>query len=590
MAWYTAGAYIRNIWNVMDFVVVVTGWIDYWLDSLDEPIIRALRVLRPLKLVYGIESLQVVMKSILRAMAPLIQVCLLVLFTIVVFAIIGLEFYVGIFHNACFKNGAATLTEDDIDLGEEPEIRPCSPNSSAGFQCQINISTCMSGWQGPNDGISNFDNIGFAMLTVFQCITKEGWTDILYYADDAVGGNFNFLYFVPLVIIGSFFMLNLVLGVLSGEFARVRERVENRRAFFKLRRQQQIERELDGYFSWICSAEEIILSEERTTDEEKMKIFQARRLALARKMKNLRAEDGGSEPNDSEPSSVISPDYSEFAFLGIFVLEMFIKMYALGFKVYFRSSFNKFDCIVIVGSTFEVIWSEFKKGSSFGISVLRALRLLRIFKMTRYWSSLRNLVVSLLNSIKSILSLLFLLFLFMVIFALLGMQLFGGKMNFEEGRPAAHFDSFIIALLTVFQILTGADWSNVMHNGIKAQGGIDGAGMYYSAYFIILTLFGSYTLLNVFLAIAVDNLANAQELTAAEEEQEKKEAERREEIEKEMAEQFANETTNNNDNLDNNRVDIKLGSSADTDIALNHGSDAENNIGKLHVLKKANLL
>ena len=54
-----------------------------------------------------------------------------------------------------------------------------------------------------------------------------------------------------------------------------------------------------------------------------------------------------------------------------------------------------------------------------------------------------------------------------------------------------------------------------MYAGIVSQGGIS-HGMIYSLYFIILTLFGNYTLLNVFLAIAVDNLANAQELTAAE--------------------------------------------------------------------------
>ncbi len=54
-----------------------------------------------------------------------------------------------------------------------------------------------------------------------------------------------------------------------------------------------------------------------------------------------------------------------------------------------------------------------------------------------------------------------------------------------------------------------------MYNGIKSQGGYK-SGMVYSLYFIVLTLFGNYTLLNVFLAIAVDNLANAQELTAAE--------------------------------------------------------------------------
>jgi hypothetical protein len=74
------------------------------------------------------------------------------------------------------------------------------------------------------------------------------------------------------------------------------------------------------------------------------------------------------------------------------------------------------------------------------------------------------------------------------------------------------------------QILTGEDWNEVMYQGIESQGG-SRRGMIYSLYFIILVLFGNYTLLNVFLAIAVDNLANAQELTAAEEEQEEEDKE-----------------------------------------------------------------
>ena len=49
-------------------------------------------------------------------------------------------------------------------------------------------------------------------------------------------------------------MLNLVLGVLSGEFAKERERVENRQEFLKIRRQKQLERELNGYVEWICKA------------------------------------------------------------------------------------------------------------------------------------------------------------------------------------------------------------------------------------------------------------------------------------------------------------------------------------------------
>lgn len=79
--------------------------------------------------------------------------------------------------------------------------------------------------------------------------------------------------------------------------------------------------------------------------------------------------------------------------------------------------------------------------------------------------------------------------------------------------------------------MTGEDWNEVMYNGINA---LDGQ-MIYSLYFIILMLFGNYTLLNVFLAIAVDNLANAQELTAAEEEQAEENKEKQAlELEKEM--------------------------------------------------------
>ncbi|RWS27414.1 voltage-dependent calcium channel type A subunit alpha-1-like protein [Leptotrombidium deliense] len=214
---------------------------------------------------------------------------------------------------------------------------------------------------------------------------------------------------------------------------------------------------------------------------------------------------------------------------------MFIKMYALGGATYFKSSFNRFDCMVILGSVCEVVY-DYIYGGSYGVSVLRALRLLRIFKVTKYWSSLKNLVVSLLSSMRSIISLLFLLFLFILIFALLGMQLFGGHFNFKDRTPPANFDSFVIALLTVFQILTGEDWNEVMYQAINSQGGIDDGGMIYSLYFIVLVLFGNYTLLNVFLAIAVDNLANAQELTAAEQEEAEEDKQRaKEKLENEIA-------------------------------------------------------
>uniref|UniRef100_A0A2K6QH91 Voltage-dependent P/Q-type calcium channel subunit alpha n=1 Tax=Rhinopithecus roxellana TaxID=61622 RepID=A0A2K6QH91_RHIRO len=574
------GSYLRNGWNVMDFVVVLTGILATVGTEFDLRTLRAVRVLRPLKLVSGIPSLQVVLKSIMKAMIPLLQIGLLLFFAILIFAIIGLEFYMGKFHTTCFEEGT-----DDIQ-GESPA--PCGTEEPA--RTCPNGTKCQPYWEGPNNGITQFDNILFAVLTVFQCITMEGWTDLLYNSNDASGNTWNWLYFIPLIIIGSFFMLNLVLGVLSGEFAKERERVENRRAFLKLRRQQQIERELNGYMEWISKAEEVILAEDET-DGEQRHPFDALRRTTIKKSKTDLLNPEEAEDQLADIASVGSPFarasiksaklenstffhkkerrmrfyirrmvktqafywtvlslvalntlcvaivhynqpewlsdflyYAEFIFLGLFMSEMFIKMYGLGTRPYFHSSFNCFDCGVIIGSIFEVIWAVIKPGTSFGISVLRALRLLRIFKVTKYWASLRNLVVSLLNSMKSIISLLFLLFLFIVVFALLGMQLFGGQFNFDEGTPPTNFDTFPAAIMTVFQILTGEDWNEVMYDGIKSQGGVQG-GMVFSIYFIVLTLFGNYTLLNVFLAIAVDNLANAQELTKVEaDEQEEEEA------------------------------------------------------------------
>ncbi|XP_042070768.1 voltage-dependent N-type calcium channel subunit alpha-1B [Haplochromis burtoni] len=577
------GSYLRNGWNVMDFVVVLTGILATVGADFDLRTLRAVRVLRPLKLVSGIPSLQVVLKSIMKAMVPLLQIGLLLFFAILMFAIIGLDFYMGKFHRTCFRINTSEQTAD-FPCGYEAPARTCA-----------NGTVCREYWIGPNFGITNFDNILFAVLTVFQCITMEGWVDILYNANDASGNMWNWLYFIPLIIIGSFFMLNLVLGVLSGEFAKERERVEKRQEFLKLRRQQQIERELTGYLEWICKAEEVMLAEEDKNAEEKSLdgAWYKRKhnnsvLKRTRKSKNdlINAEEG--EDHFTDISSVAPPGspyarasvksknesssyfrrkekrirftirrlvksqsfywtvlclvglntlcvaivhydqpewltyalyLAEFVFLGLFLVEMSMKMYGLGPQNYFHSSFNCFDFGVIIGSIFEVVWAAMKPGASFGISVLRALRLLRIFKVTKYWNSLRNLVVSLLNSMKSIISLLFLLFLFIVVFALLGMQLFGGQFNFEDETPTTNFDTFPAAILTVFQILTGEDWNAVMYHGIESQGGVHG-GMFSSIYFIVLTLFGNYTLLNVFLAIAVDNLANAQELTKDEEEQE----------------------------------------------------------------------
>ncbi|XP_028970321.2 voltage-dependent L-type calcium channel subunit alpha-1C isoform X4 [Esox lucius] len=610
-------AYLRNGWNLLDFIIVVVGLFSAILEQatkvdggtpiggkaagFDVKALRAFRVLRPLRLVSGVPSLQVVLNSIIKAMVPLLHIALLVLFVIIIYAIIGLELFMGKMHRTCFFYREGYPYHRGPMVEEKPA--PCAPNGAHGRHCTQNSTQCMMGWEGPNDGITNFDNFAFAMLTVFQCITMEGWTDVLYWMQDAMGYELPWAYFVSLVIFGSFFVLNLVLGVLSGEFSKEREKAKARGDFQKLREKQQLEEDLKGYLDWITQAEDIDPeNEDEGLDDDKPR----NRLTLAdlldkKKGKfawfshssethvsmpasenesvntdNVPAGDMGGETCCTRLANRISKskfsrysrrwnrlcrrkcragvksnvfywlviflvflntltiasehhkqpqwltdtqDIANKVLLALFTGEMLLKMYSLGLQAYFVSLFNRFDSFVVCGGILETILVETKIMSPLGISVLRCVRLLRIFKITRYWNSLSNLVASLLNSVRSIASLLLLLFLFIIIFSLLGMQLFGGKFNFDETRRST-FDNFPQSLLTVFQILTGEDWNSVMYDGIMAYGGPSFPGMLVCIYFIILFICGNYILLNVFLAIAVDNLADAESLTSAQKEEE----------------------------------------------------------------------
>merc|ERR1719400_2575357 len=131
------------------------------------------------------------------------------------------------------------------------------------YQCDEEAGhECREFWEGPNFGITNFDNFGLSMLTVFQCVTLEGWTDVLYWVQDSMGNTWQFGYFVSMVVLGAFFVMNLILGVLSGEFSKEKEKAESRGDFQKLRQKKQMEEDLQGYVDWITQAEELEAHEE----------------------------------------------------------------------------------------------------------------------------------------------------------------------------------------------------------------------------------------------------------------------------------------------------------------------------------------
>uniref|UniRef100_A0A182IP03 Voltage-dependent L-type calcium channel subunit alpha n=1 Tax=Anopheles atroparvus TaxID=41427 RepID=A0A182IP03_ANOAO len=442
------GAYLRSRWNMLDFTIVLIGMISTTLSSImkdgfDVKALRAFRVLRPLRLVSGVPSLQVVLNSILRAMVPLLHIALLVLFVIIIYAIVGLELFSGKMHKTCFHNITGDMMEDPTPCGE------------GGYQCNSVGPQwiCRYYWEGPNFGITNFDNFGLSMLTVFQCITLEGWTDMLYYIEDAMGSNWQWIYFVSMVILGAFFVMNLILGVLSGEFSKERTKAKSRGDFQKLREKQRIEEDLKGYLDWITQAEDIEAYQDPPSPGKLMP--DAMMKGAGSGMEGTECVGIGGIPTDAADAKggpdkgldyMQSPseswynrrvrawdrlnrkmrrscrkavksqafywliiilvflntgvlatehyhqpqwlddfqEYTNMFFVALFSLEMFLKMYSLGLQGYFVSLFNRFDCFVVIGSVIEVLLTNTQLMPPLGISVLRCVRLLRVFKVTKY--------------------------------------------------------------------------------------------------------------------------------------------------------------------------------------------------------------
>ncbi|CAH8831967.1 unnamed protein product [Trichobilharzia szidati] len=551
-------AYLRNFWNVLDFSIVLIGLSSKLLENMnvDVKALRAFRVLRPLRLLSGLPSLQVVLNSIITAMVPLLHIALLVIFVIIVYAIVGLELFQSKLHLTCYKNSSNKIPE------MMPNPRPCTFETSAmGFKCSELGSDYFCAdmygkegerYTGPEGGIISFDNFLYSMLTVFVCITMEGWTQTGYYVSDAIGSWWPWIYFVTLILLGSFFVMNLVLGVLSGEFSKEKEKIDRTLLFRKERQEKREQQDYMGYKEWIELAEElsdsegddkgsedlesvsggdgIVEEEPEMHVEEVVKTHCHSTLRRLRKFRKRTRRAVIAFINSRQCFALVIilvflntvvlttehhnqpewldefQDFANVVFVTLFTLEMVIKIAASGFSDYISKLFNRFDFFVVIFSILELVFVKSRLLNPMGVSVLRCARLLRIFKLTQYWESLRSLVGKLLKSVRSVASLLLLLSIFILICSLLGMQLFGGRFNFiAHEKPRANFDGILQAMLTVFQILTGEDWNEVMYNGMRAYENSPWYGVVV-IYFIFLFICGNYILLNVFLAIAVDNL------------------------------------------------------------------------------------
>ncbi|XP_057681929.1 voltage-dependent T-type calcium channel subunit alpha-1G isoform X4 [Corythoichthys intestinalis] len=256
--------YLGDTWNRLDFFIVIAGMLEYSLNlqNVSFSAVRTVRVLRPLRAINRVPSMRILVTLLLDTLPMLGNVLLLCFFVFFIFGIVGVQLWAGLLRNRCFVEDnfsfplSAELekyyhTENDDEnpfICSQPRengMRDCGSvpklYDDAGLQCNLDIysynstdnttcvnwnqyySNCSAGLVNPFKGAINFDNICYAWIAIFQVITLEGWVDIMYFVMDA-HSFYNFIYFILLIIIGSFFMINLCLVVIATQFSETKQR------------------------------------------------------------------------------------------------------------------------------------------------------------------------------------------------------------------------------------------------------------------------------------------------------------------------------------------------------------------------------
>ncbi|XP_071106235.1 voltage-dependent T-type calcium channel subunit alpha-1G-like isoform X3 [Haliotis cracherodii] len=258
--------YLADSWNKLDCFIVLAGAVEYGIDTenLSISAIRTIRVLRPLRAINRIPSMRILVMLLLDTLPMLGNVLLLCFFVFFIFGIIGVQLWAGVLRNRCFLDIGENISyvhnlpwfyqpkKGDYICSQEgmSGMRTCGnipPFEFEGFKCNgsakeysnntptsescVNwnqyYSTCQPGDRNPFRGAISFDNIGLAWVAIFQVISLESWVNIMYYVQDA-HSFWDWTYFVALIVIGSFFMINLCLVVIATQFSETKKRETER--------------------------------------------------------------------------------------------------------------------------------------------------------------------------------------------------------------------------------------------------------------------------------------------------------------------------------------------------------------------------
>ncbi|XP_046815820.1 sodium channel protein para isoform X3 [Vespa crabro] len=235
--------YLRDAWNWLDFVVIALAYVTMGIDLGNLAALRTFRVLRALKTVAIVPGLKTIVGAVIESVKNLRDVIILTMFSLSVFALMGLQIYMGVLTQKCIKNfptnsSWGNLTDENWErfvsnetnwYVDEAGNMPLCGNSSGAGQCLPGY-TCLQGYgDNPNYGYTSFDSFGWALLSAFRLMTQDYWEN-LYQLVLRSAGPWHMLFFIVIIFLGSFYLVNLILAIVAMSYDELQKKAEEEEA------------------------------------------------------------------------------------------------------------------------------------------------------------------------------------------------------------------------------------------------------------------------------------------------------------------------------------------------------------------------
>ncbi|XP_065114990.1 sodium channel, voltage gated, type V-like, alpha b isoform X2 [Paramisgurnus dabryanus] len=513
--------YFTNYWCWLDFLIVDVSLVSLVANTLGYSdfaaikSLRTLRALRPLRALSRFEGMRVVVNALIGAIPSIMNVLLVCLIFWLIFSIMGVNLFAGKFGRCVNRTG---FIYNSSYINNKTEC--LALNSTQYYWTKVKV---------------NFDNVGAGYLALLQVATFKGWMEIMYAAVDSraveeqpikENSLYMYLYFVIFIIFGSFFTLNLFIGVIIDNFNQQKRKIrgqdifmtEEQKKYYNAMKklgskkpQKPIPRPpntFQGFFFDLVSKQafDIIIM-----------------LLILLNMVTMMVET-----DEQSPNIEYILYYINLAFIVVFTTECIIKIIALR-HYYFTISWNIFDFVVVILSIVGIVLADIIEKYFVSPTLFRVIRLARIgriLRLIRGAKGIRTLLFALMMSLPALFNIGLLLFLVMFIYAIFGMANFAYVKKQGGIDDMFNFETFGNSMICLFQITTSAGWDNLLspilnnspeecdpdipHTGTNARGncGNPSVGITFFVTYIIISFL---IVVNMYIAIILENFSVATE-------------------------------------------------------------------------------